>query len=66
MGRKEEVYIVLSLLLGVSGCAGTWLALPLLQPWLAQQLENPLFVPLVLAVALALLLLLLLGFLLRD
>ena len=51
MGRKEEFYILLSLIIALSGVA----ALPQLQPWLDAQLKNPLFLPLI-GIALLLLL----------
>ncbi|MCG8348299.1 MAG: SUMF1/EgtB/PvdO family nonheme iron enzyme [Chloroflexales bacterium] len=63
MKRKEELYTLLGLLLAfLSGVVGL-LALPQLQPWLAEQLRNPLFLPLV---GLALLLLLALPLLRWD
>ncbi|MCG8350430.1 MAG: SUMF1/EgtB/PvdO family nonheme iron enzyme [Chloroflexales bacterium] len=66
MSRKEEIYIVMGLILALSSCAAAWLALPQFQLWLADQLRNPLFLPLVLAVLVALLFLLALLLLLRD
>ena len=66
MSRKEEFYILSGLLIAVLGCAAAWLALPQLQPWLAAQLQNPLFLPLVAVAVLALALLGALLFAYRD
>ena len=55
MGRKEETYILLSLIIAAASCVAGWLALPQIQPWLADQLQKEYFLPLV-GIALLLLL----------
>jgi aminoglycoside 3-N-acetyltransferase I len=35
MDRKQEVYLVLGLIVGALACIATWLAVPLIQPFLA-------------------------------
>ena len=66
MGRKEETYILLSLIITAASCVAAWLALPQIQPWVDAQVKNPLFLPLVGIAVVALLLLTLIVFLLRD
>lgn len=47
MGRKEELYILLGLIIAALSCVAGWLALPQFQPWFSEQWQNPLFLPLV-------------------
>ena len=59
--RFNRWITIMTLVLTAAGAAFACLSLPLLQPWLAAQLANPLFLPLAVAVAGALLLALLLA-----
>ncbi len=47
MGRREELYILAGLVIAVLSCAAGWLALPQVQDWLNELVQNSLFMPLV-------------------